>query len=84
MNESFDIRPTEDTIGMIMGAKEIAIEGEDYILMPIAVRGGDYEAEWASNVTLGAEGEAEGFSGAVSVGSRAPKTKRISPGWAAD
>lgn len=65
VNESFDIRPTEDTIGMIMGAKEIAIEGEDYILMPIAVRGGDYEAEWASNVTLGAEGEAEGFSGAA-------------------
>ena len=65
VNESFDIRPTEDTIGMIMGAKKIALEGEDYILMPIAVRGGDYEAEWASNVTLGASGEAEGFSTAA-------------------
>ena len=64
VNESFDIRPTEDTIGMIMGAKQIAIDGEDFILVPIAIRGGDYEAEWASNVTLGASGEAEGFSSA--------------------
>ena len=62
VNESFDIRPTEDTIGMIMGSKQIMIDGEDFILIPIAIRGGDYETEWASNTTLGASGEAEGFS----------------------
>lgn len=65
VNDSFDVRPTKDTIGMIMGAKNIVIEGKEYILMPIAVRGGDYEAEWASNVTLGASGEAYGFSSAA-------------------
>ena len=65
VNESLEIRPTEDTIGMIMGAKSITLDGEDFILVPIAVRGGDYEAEWASNVTLGTSGEAEGFSSAA-------------------
>lgn len=64
VNESFDIRPTEDTIGMIMGSKQIVIDGEDFILIPIVIRGGDYETEWASNATLGASGEAEGFSSA--------------------
>ena len=62
INESFDVRPTEDSIGMIMGAKEITIDSENYLLLPIALRGGDYEAEWASNVTLGTSGEALGFS----------------------
>ena len=64
VNDSFEIRPTEYTIGMAMGAKEIELDGEDFILVPIAIRGGDYETEWASNVTLGASGEAEGFSSA--------------------
>lgn len=62
VNDSFEIRPTEETIGMIMGAKEISLDDGNYILIPIAVRGGDYEAEWSSNVTLGTEGEAYGFS----------------------
>lgn len=62
VNDSFDIAPTDNTIGMIMGAKKILIEDKDYILIPIAVRGGDYKAEWASNATLGKNGEAYGFS----------------------
>lgn len=66
INDSFDIRPTEETIGMIMGAKEISLDNSNYILIPIAVRGGDYEAEWSSNVTLGASGEAFGFASAAS------------------
>ena len=33
--------------------------------MPIAVRGAGYESEWASNVTLGISGEAEGFASAA-------------------
>ena len=64
VNEGFKIEPTEDTIGVAMGAKEISLDGEEYILIPIAVRGSGYGAEWASNVTLGTEGEAYGFSSA--------------------
>ena len=62
INESLDVRPTTDSIGMIMGAKEITLDNGNYILLPIAVRGGDYESEWSSNVTLGTSGEAYGFS----------------------
>lgn len=62
VNDSFDIKPTEESIGMIMSAKKISLDDGDYILIPIAVRGGDYEAEWASNTLLGANGESLGFS----------------------
>lgn len=65
INDDFTTKPTEETIGMIMGAKEISIDSEDFILVPIAIRGGDYEAEWASNFNLGASGESFGFSSAA-------------------
>ncbi len=65
VNDDFTTRPTEETIGMIMGAKEIFINDEKFILVPIAVRGGDYESEWSSNFTLGTSGEAFGFSSAA-------------------
>lgn len=65
INDSFDKKPTDESIGMIIGAKEILIENSNYILIPIAVRGGDYEAEWASNVNLGESGESQGFSTAA-------------------
>lgn len=65
INNGFAQRPTEETIGMIMGAKEIKLDNESYILIPIVVRGGDYETEWASNFHLGTEGESYGFSSAA-------------------
>lgn len=65
VNDGFATRPTENTVGMIMGAKEISIQNESFILLPIAVRGGDYESEWASNFTLGDSGESLGFSSAA-------------------
>lgn len=65
INDNFDIRPNKETVGMIMGAKQIALNGKEYLLIPIAVRGGDYESEWASNFTLGDSGEALGFSNAA-------------------
>ena len=65
VNNGFETEPTKDTIATIVGAKEINIDGETYILIPIAVRGGGYGAEWASNVMLGSNGEAYGFSNAA-------------------
>lgn len=64
VNDSFTRRPTDDSIGVIMGAKELSVDG--YILLPVIVRGGGYESEWASNVTLGESGEAKGFSESAS------------------
>ncbi len=52
------------TIGVIIGSKPITISGESYTLVPVAVRGAGYEIEWASNGTMGKEGESWGFSDA--------------------
>ena len=65
VNDGFEIKPTKDTIATVVGAKEITLDGETYILIPVAVRGGGYGAEWASNFTLSTEGEAYGFSSAA-------------------
>ncbi len=65
INDAFASRPREEGVGMLMGAKKITIDDEGYILLPIVVRGGDYEAEWASNFTLGESGESYGFSSAA-------------------
>ncbi|MBO4285894.1 MAG: hypothetical protein J5880_00995, partial [Bacilli bacterium] len=34
---------------------------EDFTLIAIAVRGGNYDGEWASNFTIGGEGNSQGF-----------------------
>jgi hypothetical protein len=39
----------------------LTVEKEDYTLLALAIRGGGYEAEWASNVTLGTSGQHQGF-----------------------
>lgn len=65
-------KPGTDSIGVIIGSKELTYKGgrrTGDILIPVAVRGGGYEAEWASNVLLGSGtsrgGEAQGFSEAA-------------------
>ena len=37
----------------------------DYILVPVAIRGAGYEAEWCSNTTAGESGEHAGFANAA-------------------
>ncbi|MBR0380523.1 MAG: chitobiase/beta-hexosaminidase C-terminal domain-containing protein [Mogibacterium sp.] len=75
VNDSNINQPGTDSIGVIIGSKYLqkyngnSLEDTDYVLIPIAVRGGGYEAEWASNVKLGPGvergGEAQGFSEAA-------------------
>ena len=72
VNEDYQMKPAyfgEDgrltTIGVAISQKEISAGDETYTLVPVAIRGGGYETEWASNVTIGKEGEAEGFSDAA-------------------
>lgn len=72
-NESYQNRPdfygdkssTLSTIGVAISSKPITVQGEEYTLIPVAIRGGSYEVEWASNVTLGKTGEAKGFADAA-------------------
>ncbi len=62
------VRPQTDSIGVTIGKKTLTY---GRTLIPIAIRGSNYEREWTSNVTLGTErendGEAKGFSTAAQI-----------------
>ncbi|MBQ9003166.1 MAG: Ig-like domain-containing protein [Eggerthellaceae bacterium] len=55
VNESMVDKPGTDSIGVTIASKKLQRSGgadTGYTLVPIVVRGGGYEAEWASNCTL--------------------------------
>ena len=53
--------PTEDSIGTIIGHKKT----DSGSIIAVAIRGGRYGSEWASNFKAGTTGDAEGFSEAA-------------------
>lgn len=61
-NDSFYEKPGTDTIGFGIASKTVQILGGTYSLIAIAVRGGNYDGEWTSNLTIGDSGDAKGFS----------------------
>lgn len=63
-NLHFQERPSKDSIGAVIAQKKLTVKEEDYTLIALAIRGGGYEAEWASNLTLGRSGEHHGFRAA--------------------
>ncbi|MBR4132063.1 MAG: hypothetical protein IKT99_03715 [Oscillospiraceae bacterium] len=58
-------KPGADTIGVGIASKDITIGSTQKKLVIIGVRGMGYEKEWISNMTLGASGEAAGWSSAA-------------------
>ncbi|MBR3569306.1 MAG: S-layer homology domain-containing protein [Oscillibacter sp.] len=60
-NEWFTLRPETDSIGVVSGSKPISVNGEPYTLIAVAMRGGGYGREWASNFTIGETGQHSGF-----------------------
>ncbi len=71
VNTDFVSKPGEDTIGVVLGRKQITLDGQTYTLIPIGIRGAGYEKEWLGNMKVGDEGDAEGFRKAAD---RAKKT----------
>lgn len=67
VNSDFESKPTLNTIGVATANKEINIDGKPYVLVPIIVRGGGYEAEWANNMLIGSVGNHRGFDNAARV-----------------
>ena len=72
VNEDYQMQPAyygEDgrlsTIGVAISQKQIKAGDETYTLIPVAIRGAGYAAEWGSNVSIGASGEAKGFADAA-------------------
>lgn len=61
-NDWFTQKPTTDSIGVVVGNMPITVKGENYTLIALAVRGGGYESEWASNFTIGLSGQHNGFN----------------------
>lgn len=63
INDASTVRPTTNSVGVAIGQKVITDNSDnEYILVPVAVRGQGYEAEWYSNTTIGTTGEAKGFA----------------------
>ena len=60
-NDDFKFKPTKDSIGAVLANKKLKVDQEDYTLLALAIRGGGYESEWASNVTLVTSGQHQGF-----------------------
>ena len=63
-NEAFDMKPTEDSVGVAIGSRMIFSNRHFYTILAVGIRGASYEAEWANNVRVGTEGESKGFSAA--------------------
>ena len=66
VSDSYRVKPTPDSVACVIATKDIKTQKGDKKLVSITVRSAGYEAEWASNVTLGTEGEAAGFANAAS------------------
>ena len=61
-NDWFMQKPTTDSIGVVVGNMPITVKDESYTLIALAVRGGGYESEWASNFTIGIKDQHDGFN----------------------
>lgn len=61
-NAMYQVKPTEDSIGVGIAQKKVKYAGEETTILAVAIRGGGYEKEWASNFKIGASGDAIGFS----------------------
>lgn len=64
-NEGYKSAPTRDSIGVIVGHKQLAKDAGGGELLVVAVRGGGYGSEWASNMNVGAGEEHAGFAHAT-------------------
>ena len=56
--------PTGDSIGVNIAQKKLSVEGKNYTLLAVGVRGHGYGNEWASDFTLGYSGDHRGFAAA--------------------
>ncbi len=59
INDDYKKNPSTDTFGVVFGSKKI----DDYTLIAVGTRGGNYEMEWASNFTLGDRSIYKGHQG---------------------
>ena len=56
--------PGGETIGAYAATKPLTVDGKDYTLIVLGVRGHNYGGEWYSNFDMGYEGDHAGFADA--------------------
>lgn len=61
VNQFYTEKMTETSMGVACAHKRITDNGKKYTVLVVAPRSAGYEAEWASNFMMGAEGDHEGF-----------------------
>ena len=59
--ENYRPTPTADSIAAVFGHKTITCSDGDYELIAIAIRGGEYKAEWGGDFKIGSGDIHEGF-----------------------
>ena len=63
-NKYYNLEKKENSVGVIVGKKEIIQDGEKYTLLAIIPRSAGYRQEWAGNFTIGDGDIHEGFKSA--------------------
>jgi len=63
-NEYAASHPERESIGAYAASKALTVNGKDYTLIALGVRGHNYGGEWYSNLKAGAEGDHAGFADA--------------------
>lgn len=66
-NSDFKSEPGLDTMGVIIGMRDVKTEDEEYTLIALSVRGGNYFSEWGGNFKLGPDGNHAGFTAAKTI-----------------
>lgn len=65
VSDSYKVKPTPTSIACVIASRRVEIMNQYRRIVTIVVRSSSYEQEWASNVVLGKEGEADGFESAA-------------------
>ena len=61
-NDNFTETPNVDTMGVIIGRKDILTADGEFTLLALATRGAGYGNEWAGNFNVGLTGNHQGFT----------------------
>ena len=64
ISDDYKIKTSKDTIGFAFASKYIMSNNKKTLLISITVRGFKYNSEWASNFTIGKDGNHAGFDAA--------------------
>lgn len=67
-NAYFQEKPQTDSMGVLLGTKMIRrTDGKIQPVIVMALRGGNYESEWAGNLSIGETGDHQGFDAARNI-----------------